>query len=58
MQEAFGENHSMSLINKSFQNTKILKPVAPPPEKGKKPEPQPRPFVKVMDNLKFENNEH
>ena len=56
MQEAFGENHSMSLINKSFQNTKILKPVAPPPEKGKKPEPQPRPFVKVMDNLKFENN--
>lgn len=56
--ETFGEDHSMSLINWSFQNTKILKPIAPPPEKGKKPLPPPRPFVKVTDNLKAENNEH
>lgn len=57
MNETFGEDFSMSLINKSYQGTKIMKPIAPPPEKGKKALPAPRPYVKVTDNLKAENNE-
>lgn len=56
--ELFGQDYSMSLINKSYQNTKVVAPPPPPPVKGAKPGPPPRPQVTVKDNLKNENNEY
>ena len=41
--ELFGQDHSLSLINKSYQHTKVVAPPALPPVKGQKPGPPPRP---------------